>query len=122
MVLDNTIRERWHYFMKRRLDEDGEDRRDIWIQGVDQLRRMQIVSRDERAAPPGAPAPTIVTGVSWVGIGPRPLRIDREQNFQGAGPDSGEVVDIAIDPAGTTDDVIYIATNNGGVWKSVDGG
>ena len=54
--------------------------------------------------------------------GPAPLRIDHEQNFQGAGPDSGEVVDIAIDPRNATDNVIYIATNDGGIWKSTDGG
>jgi len=31
-------------------------------------------------------------------------------------------VDIAIDPRNTTDQVIYIATNDGGIWKSTDGG
>src|SRR3989442_1211270 len=55
-------------------------------------------------------------------MGPAPLRIDKNQNFQGLGPDSGEVVDIAIDPRNTTDQVIYIATNDGGIWKSTDGG
>jgi len=30
-------------------------------------------------------------------------------------------VDIAIDPQGTTDQIIYIATNDGGIWKSTDG-
>ena len=121
-MLGNTMRERWRYYLKRRLDTNREDRRDIWIKGVRQLRRMKVVSREERPAPPGAPAPTVFVGVSWVGIGPQPLRIDAEQNFQGVGPDSGEVVDIAIDPTGTADDVMYVATNNGGVWKTIDGG
>ncbi|EST36703.1 hypothetical protein [Streptomyces roseochromogenus] len=48
--------------------------------------------------------------------------MDQEQIDQGQGPDSGEVVDIAIDPSGTSDQVIYIACNDGGVWKSTDGG
>jgi photosystem II stability/assembly factor-like uncharacterized protein len=61
-------------------------------------------------------------GVQWNQIGPAPLQIDAEQNYQGAGPDSGQVVDIAIDPRNTSDDVIFIATNDGGIWKSTDGG
>ena len=65
---------------------------------------------------------TGLTGVQWVQIGPAPLQIDVNQNFQGAGPDSGEVVDIAIDPSGTTDSTIYIAAGSGGIWKSTDSG
>jgi hypothetical protein len=64
----------------------------------------------------------LFSGVSWQSIGPQPLRIDNDALHQGGGPDSGEVVDIAIDPSGNIDQIIYIATNNGGVWKSVDGG
>jgi hypothetical protein len=63
-----------------------------------------------------------VTGVQWTEIGPAPLEIDAEQNYQGAGPDAGQVVDIAIDPRNTTDKVIYAAFNDGGLWKSTDGG
>ena len=50
------------------------------------------------------------------------MRIDKVQIFQGTGPDSGEVIDIAIDPRGGTDQVVYIATNDGGIWKTTDGG
>ena len=66
-----------------------------------------------------------------MGIGPQPLRVDPPGpncncgdtlQFQGNGPDSGEVVDIAIDPRGTSDQTLYIATNDGGVWKSTDAG
>ena len=67
-------------------------------------------------------APSGIVGGQWMQIGPAPLRIDKNQNFQGQGPDSGEVVDIAIDPRNTTDRVIYIASNDGGIWKSTDGG
>jgi len=62
-----------------------------------------------------------VTGAQWTQIGPQPLRIDAEQNYQGAGPDSGEVVDVAVDPRNSADDVLFIATN-GGLWKTSDGG
>ncbi len=63
-----------------------------------------------------------VIGQQWTQIGPAPLEIDAEQNYQGAGPDSGMITDIAIDPRGTTDQTIYIATENGGIWKTLDGG
>jgi photosystem II stability/assembly factor-like uncharacterized protein len=63
-----------------------------------------------------------VIGQQWTQIGPAPLAIDAEQNYQGAGPDSGMITDIAIDPRGSTDQTIYIATENGGIWKTLDGG
>src|SRR5579875_652052 len=63
-----------------------------------------------------------LSGVQWTQIGPAPLQINAEKNFQGEGPDSGQVVDIAVDPRGTTDQTIYIATGSGGLWKSTDAG
>ncbi len=65
---------------------------------------------------------TGLTGVQWVQIGPAPLQINVNQNYQGTGPDSGEVVDMAIDPRGTTDSTIYIVAGSGGIWKSTDSG
>jgi hypothetical protein len=60
--------------------------------------------------------------VLWISIGPAPLIVDAQQVYQGVGPNSGEVTDIAIDPAGDTDNVIYIATNDGGIWRTQDSG
>src|SRR5207249_2625125 len=37
-------------------------------------------------------------------------------------PDSGMVRDLVIDPSGSSDRVIYIGTDSGGVWKTQDGG
>ena len=65
---------------------------------------------------------TGLSGVQWTQIGPAPLQINAEKNSQGAGPDSGQLVDIAIDPRGSSDQTIYIATGSGGIWKSEDAG
>jgi hypothetical protein len=58
----------------------------------------------------------------WRQAGPAPLLVANQQVFQGIGPDSGEVVDIAIDPRGGPDRIVYLATGSGGVWKSTDDG
>jgi len=58
----------------------------------------------------------------WRQVGPAPLLVGNQQVFQGLGPDSGVVLDIAIDPRGGPDRIIYIATGSGGVWKSNDDG
>jgi uncharacterized repeat protein (TIGR01451 family) len=97
------------------MDSTGRVRPDLWRQGIEQLMRMSAVPRVPLV-------PHGLVGGTWTQIGPAPLRIDHRLDTQGLGPDSGEVVDIAIDPRGTTDQVIYIATNDGGIWKSTDGG
>lgn len=77
--------------------------------------KIAVTAQLPAAAPVGL-------GTVWTQIGPAPLVISAEQIYMGTGPDSGEVVDIAIDPRGSTDQVIYLATNDGGIWKSTDGG
>src|SRR5579883_954990 len=67
----------------------------------------------------GADCPTVP---QWIAIGPGPLFISPSNDTDGKGPDAGMVRDIAIDPSGTTDQIIYIATDSGGVWKTADGG
>ncbi len=54
----------------------------------------------------------------WKQIGPSPLA-GISDDLQ---DDSGLVRDIAIDPRGTSDQTIYIATDNGGIWKTTDAG
>ena len=63
--------------------------------------------------------------VLWKSIGPAPLILEQNdtvKQYQGVGPNSGEVTDISIDPNGSADQVIYVATNDGGIWKTIDGG
>lgn len=125
-------------FNSNHSDGNGAVRLDLWQKGMKDFRKLKIAAGRpvkagaKKAAPAAAPmaaasigAPAAgagITGVQWTQFGPQPLRIDNDQIFQGAGPDSGEVLDIAIDPRNTTDQVIYIATNSGGIWKSTDGG
>ncbi|MHB8575870.1 MAG: WD40/YVTN/BNR-like repeat-containing protein [Dehalococcoidia bacterium] len=108
-------------------DQSGQARPDLWLAGKQQTGQMDIATnlRNARIIPHGQ-GPNIAAGIptsaAWQQIGPQPLRIDANQNFQGQGPDSGEVVDIAIDPTGPTDQIVYIATNDGGIWKTTTGG
>ena len=108
-------------WLSERTDNEGFLRPDLWRKAVEDTKAMEIdasIQLDTSLAPGSGG----VAGVQWVQVGPEPLLIDKEQNFQGAGPDSGEVLDVAIDPRNLTDEVVYIATNQGGIWKTTDGG
>ncbi|MGH8891784.1 MAG: WD40/YVTN/BNR-like repeat-containing protein, partial [Actinomycetes bacterium] len=83
--------------------------------GAADNRRWRYAVRDVEALPHAG------SGL-WQQIGPAPLCIANDQRFQGVGPDSGEVVDIAIDPRDGEHRTMYAATGNGGLWKSVDAG
>lgn len=78
------------------------------------------------ATAPNLEPAAAVAGTAWTQIGPAPLRISQvgtyPRMYQGTGPVSGAVVDIAIDPTGTSDQTVYIATGSGGVWKTTNGG
>jgi hypothetical protein len=62
-----------------------------------------------------------LVGVQWKQIGPAPEEVDGDHGTMGVGPNSGEIQDIAIDPR-TADQTIFVATEEGGIWKSTDGG
>ena len=53
----------------------------------------------------------------WKQIGPAPINL----GFSNA-TSSGIINDIAIDPTGSTDSTIYVATGAGGIWKTINGG
>src|SRR5271170_6938492 len=58
---------------------------------------------------------------TWNQIGPAPIDGSRYSTLPNATL-SGTVTDIAIDPSGSVDSTIYVATAAGGVWKTTDGG
>lgn len=131
-------KEREQQLRRSYTDDAGTLRHDLRRQGVAHVHAMRRVTARRHwrispgspgllpgppGMPPGGPPGAVgVVGAQWISIGPAPLRIDANQNYQGSGPCSGLVADIAIDPAGATDRVIYIAAAGGGIWKSTDGG
>ena len=108
-------------FLRSHSDSSGNPRPDLWRKAIEDAKRMKAATNTNAAPAPVGPSPKIVVGTRWTQIGPVPLRIDANQ-YQGTGPDSGEVTDIAIDSSGSSDQVIYICANDGGIWESSDGG
>ncbi|HZZ37518.1 MAG TPA: choice-of-anchor D domain-containing protein [Acidobacteriaceae bacterium] len=92
-------------FLLDHSDPAGVPRPDVWRQAVADFYQLDLDA-----------------GVLWSQIGPAPLVVNGDQIFMGIGPDSGEVTDILIDPSGATDQTIYITTDDGGIWKTADGG
>ena len=112
-------------------DRTGRYRPDLLTKGIAQAQRLPIsaawrsgpsVKGSALANPSAASPSSAITGAQWVQYGPEPLRIDAEQNFQGTGPDAGMITELAIDPRGTTDQVVYQSNNDGGIWKTTDSG
>lgn len=89
------------FFIREHLDPSGFPRADLWQQGLEDLSSLEVAG-----------------GLQWISIGPAPITAEpAAQIFQGLTP-AGEVTDIAIDPSGSADRVIYVATNDGGIWKT----
>lgn len=121
-------------YLHEHSDSTGKSRSDLLRKAIEQIKQMRISAgapllsgglrsgAKSMTAAPLASGSSPITGVQWTQIGPAPLIIDTQQNFQGTGPDSGQVLDVVIDPRNSKDEVIYIATNDAGIWKSSDGG
>ena len=112
-------RQQHHFeaFVRKHRDPSGQARAERWRQALTQFRQMTVAS----VVPTG---PAAGTALQWNQVGPAPLRVDPgpDQQFMGTGPLAGQVTDITVDPGGSTDQTLYIATNDGGIWKSADGG
>ncbi len=92
-------------YLRNHTDPTGTPRPDLWRQGIGDFGQLEVAAEG-----------------AWEQIGPAPLSINGAIRYQGSGVVSGEVTDIAIDPSGTTDDNLYLATNDGGIWKITQGG
>ncbi|UTI65656.1 choice-of-anchor D domain-containing protein [Paraconexibacter antarcticus] len=116
---------------KLHADKSGKLRADLYLKASKQWATQKVdasvtIPKGSTSTAPGV-SPSIasgggVVGVQWTQIGPAPLVVDKEQNYQGAGPDAGQAVSIAIDPRNATDKTVYAGFNDGGVWKTTDGG
>src|SRR5690349_12538341 len=92
----------------KRTDTDGELRSDLWRKGIEHFRAMREAALAIRVPHEIPPTPGgLRTTDQWMQIGPAPLRIDGIQQYMGQGPVSGEVMGIAIDPSGSTDEIIF---------------
>ena len=85
-------------YLREHSDRFGRVRADLWSTGVRQFRALPVSAAWHKGkvsakalANPSAPSGPVI-GSQWKQVGPQPLIIDNEQNFQGSGPDSGEIV------------------------------
>ena len=119
-----ALRER---YVREHSDESGRVRHDLWLQGMAHVRRMAVapsigITQSVLPRPRDANARGLL-GSQWKQIGPGPILDPGKGQISAAGGTlSGLVTDIAIDPSGTTDTILYVASDAGGLWKSVDGG
>ena len=79
--------------LRRHLDPAGVPSPDLWRQAIEDFNDMEVEA----------------SGL-WQELGPSPLGAQVSPM-----PLSGTVTDIAVDPSGTADDKIYIATSGGGI-------
>jgi hypothetical protein len=126
--------QKWNKRREERLkdykDETGKVRPKKWKEGIEHYKQMEFTAGVSRfssgseggSLEPAAAAGASLSGVQWIQVGPQPAFPIANFNFQGNGAMSGEVLDIVIDPRNLADDVIYSVTNDGGVWRSTDGG
>jgi hypothetical protein len=67
--------------------------------------------------------PRVAPGTVWTPLGPAPLASDASGlGVQDYGPVAGRATAVAIDPADTTGNTVYVGGAYGGVWKSTNAG
>jgi len=102
-----------------RSDASGTVRTDVWLRGVDHVAAMRRHPTPLFAGfGGGGPGSASLAGARWTQVGPAPLRATYPSGVVAL---AGRVYDIAIDPSGASDQVLYLATV-GGIWKSTDHG
>ena len=96
--------ERWQYFYDQRVYPGAFLPENARLKGYQQLLSMERARRGRSAAIQG----------EWKLVGPRPVA------FRPGYAVSGRVTALAIDPR--NNDVVYLGSAAGGVWKTIDGG
>src|SRR3954447_9716309 len=82
---------------------------------VTAIRQRDRVRRAFAAQSATSNTTTGAVDAAWVELGPRPLPMNTSEHEV-----SGRVTDVATDPR--DNNVVFLGTANGGIWKSTDGG
>ncbi len=94
-------------------DEKGNIRGDLYRRSVAEFQQVQVGTN------------SFLGGTTdWEQIGPSPATVNSylAGNGQMPGPNGAAIIDMVIDPSGSGDDTLYAISNDGGVWKTKDGG
>ena len=92
------------------LERENEDYQLALAQALDAARQQHAAMLAERSIQPR----TSPLNTAWQSVGPISV------STPAYGSVSGRVTSIAIDPADSTGNTIYVGTTGGGVWKSVN--
>src|SRR6188472_902565 len=65
--------------------------------------------------------PAVKNGSNWVQIGPTAIPYGQTRSYKSQVLVTGRITAIVLDPT-NPDDIIYVGTAQGGVWKTKDGG
>ena len=84
------------------------------------LRRAGAVTRPAKASAQAA-STSLASGSGWISLGPTSFPSNASSNgFQLYGPVSGRATAVAIDPADTSGNTVYVGGANGGLWQSTN--
>ncbi|MGW3101358.1 choice-of-anchor D domain-containing protein [Streptomyces sp. NPDC001100] len=93
--------------------------REAWLQALQQAEGLEHgAMRLHSTGFGGGAGSGPLVAAEWLQVGPAPIR---ETLGDRPAPVAGRVYDVAIDPRGSSDQTIYVATA-GGIWKSLDSG
>ena len=110
------LREQW--FASGRTAPPGESRAALRLRAHQQ--KMAMRAQREAAAAASGAVPAATGSAGWTGLGPAPL--DSNAGFQqDYNLVSGRAIAVAIDPADTSGNTVFVGGAFGGLWKSVNG-
>ena len=110
------LREQW--FASGRTAPPGESRAALRLRAHQQ--KMAMRAQREAAAAASGAEPAATGSAGWTGLGPAPL--DSNAGFQqDYNLVSGRALTVAIDPADTSGNTVFVGGAFGGLWKSVNG-
>jgi photosystem II stability/assembly factor-like uncharacterized protein len=87
-------------------------------QRLNAMRQMEQQQRAQRAASAFGTGPAAAAAVTWTELGPAPIPNGQTQTT--SVPVNGRVTSIAVHP--TNENIVYVGTAQGGLYRSPDGG